>query len=69
MFKYDYIQNTTVASDKEVNILMYRIPSSYLIICRSCKIKKWSSFWLTLYSWKLLMIRAALQIICIYCLF
>jgi len=53
IFKYGYIQNITVAPDKEVNILMYGTPSSNLIIYKSCKILKWSSFWLTMYSWNL----------------
>ena len=43
IFKYGNIQNTTVTPDKELNILIYRMPS-YLIICRSYKHLKMVQF-------------------------
>ena len=50
IFKYNDIPNICFTFDKELNILIYRSPY-YLIIYRSHRLLKWSSFfWPTLYN-------------------
>ena len=52
IFNYGDIPNIRFTPDKELNILIYRLPS-YLIIHRShILLKMVRSFWPTLYIWK-----------------